>query len=503
MSESANIFEKANRVLEKHKVAVFVVAYNASKHLESVLKRIPDWIAEKLTEVYIIDDHSSDETFDTAKRIEWSRNFAPLQIYRTPHNQGYGGNQCLGYKYAIQKEFDIVVLLHGDGQYAPEALADILAPYDNGADAVFGSRFLDAGAALSGGMPLYKWVGNRILTWTQNKLLGTQLSEMHSGYRSYRVSSLQEVPFHLNSKGFDFDADIIVQFVEKGLKIVEVPIPTYYGDEICHVNGLQYAWKCIRAFVGNKLMKYELFYDPKFDFQKRDVDFYTSKKAPTSIHAHIRNIKFKENDKVLDIGGGDGVAVSEYHAEQGVDITCIDQYLNQTESKVSKQQVDLERSLKEQFDIQSYDAVFALDVIEHLSDPEQRIEEWWDYISKDGKLYVSTGNVAFIITRLMLFLGQFNYGKRGILDMTHKRLFTLSSFCRLLENAGFIIERKLGFGVPLKDLKPDSEIFSFLDQLSFFLARFYPRLFAYQILLECRRPNSIQELMKQTFEDDE
>ncbi len=162
---------KAIKVLKEKRVAVFIVAYNAEKHIESVLHRIPEEVAKNLAEIYIIDDSSSDNTISKAKGINWREDFAPIKIYKTPTNQGYGGNQKLGYKYAEKSGFDIVVLLHGDGQYAPESLPAIIAPYDDGFDAVFGSRFITVGGARKGGMPFYKWLGNRILTGFQNKVL--------------------------------------------------------------------------------------------------------------------------------------------------------------------------------------------------------------------------------------------------------------------------------------------------------------------------------------------
>ena len=109
------------------------------------------------------------------------------------------------------------------------------------ADAVFGSRMLEAGAARRGGMPVYKYVGNRILTRFENAVVGTELSEWHSGYRAYSVAALRELPFERNSDGFDFDTQIIVQLRESGKQIEEIPIPTYYGDEICYVDGMKYA----------------------------------------------------------------------------------------------------------------------------------------------------------------------------------------------------------------------------------------------------------------------
>ena len=147
-----------------------------------------------------------------------------------PHESGLWGNQKLGYHYAIKHGFDVVVLLHGDGQYAPERLPEMLQPIlDNQADVVFGSRMLNKADALRGGMPVYKWVGNQILTFLQNRMLKTKFAEFHTGYRAYSVPALASIPFQFNSNYFDFDTDIIIQMVDTEKRIVEIPIPTYYG----------------------------------------------------------------------------------------------------------------------------------------------------------------------------------------------------------------------------------------------------------------------------------
>ena len=194
-------------------------------------------------EVLIIDDSSNDDTFLNGLRYQRSHPAFKITLLRTPQNQGYGGNQKLGYRYAIDNGFDIVALVHGDGQYAPEKLPELLAPLLHGeADAVLGSRMIEKRAARAGGMPLYKWLGNQILTTFQNWMLGTTFSEFHSGYRLYSTKSLLQIPFEKNTNEFHFDTEIIVQLVLRKLRVAELPIPTYYGDEICHVNGLRYAW---------------------------------------------------------------------------------------------------------------------------------------------------------------------------------------------------------------------------------------------------------------------
>src|SRR5438309_4393223 len=150
--------------LGNKRILIFVVAYNAEKTIDSVLDRIPEALRSRNVEVLIIDDSSKDRTFQMGLKREDRAGDFRITILRTPENQGYGGNQKLGYRYAIEHGFDVVALLHGDGQYAPEKLPALLDPLLNGeADAVFGSRMMEVGGALRGGMPLYKWLGNKVL----------------------------------------------------------------------------------------------------------------------------------------------------------------------------------------------------------------------------------------------------------------------------------------------------------------------------------------------------
>ena len=211
------------------RLLIFIVAYHAETTVRDVLSRIPPNLAEEFDcEVLVIDDGSADRTFEAAHATvgEGLLPF-PIKVLVNPRNQGYGGNQKIGYFYAILHGFDIVVLLHGDGQYAPECLPDLVAPLtERRADACFGSRMLPPGGALAGGMPMYKYVGNRVLSWFQNRMLRTQMSEFHSGYRAYTVSALRQIPFDRNSDYFHFDTEIIVQLVIAGARIIEVPIPT-------------------------------------------------------------------------------------------------------------------------------------------------------------------------------------------------------------------------------------------------------------------------------------
>ena len=233
------------------KIGVLVVAYNARNTLRGVLQRIPPAVGNKIQEIFVFDDASKDDTHQVGLECKQDLHEGKLSIYRNPVNLMYGGNQRRGYQYAISQGFDIVVLLHGDGQYAPEVMQDLLSPLENGqADMIMGSRMMIKGAARKGNMPLYKFIGNRILTGMENALIGANFTEFHSGYRAYSVNALRTIPLDSLTTNWHFDTQIILEFMKRGYRIREVPIPTYYGDEICHVNGIPYAWNCVRETLN-------------------------------------------------------------------------------------------------------------------------------------------------------------------------------------------------------------------------------------------------------------
>jgi glycosyltransferase involved in cell wall biosynthesis len=227
------------------KIGVLIVAYNAEDTLARVLDRIPHDFARQIDSILVCDDASTDNTHQVGLEYKSGSNL-PLTIVRHEINLGYGGNQKTGYQWALEKNLDAVILLHGDGQYAPEYLPQMVEPIISGrADVVFGSRMITQGGARKGGMPLYKYVGNKILTYLQNSLAKVSLSEWHSGYRAYSVSALHKVNFLKNSDYFDFDSQIILQMIGARQRIVEIEIPTFYGDEISRVNGIKYGLKIL------------------------------------------------------------------------------------------------------------------------------------------------------------------------------------------------------------------------------------------------------------------
>jgi len=198
----------------KPKVIVVMPAYNAAKTVQVTYDDIPK---EYVDEIILVDDASHDETAKKARELG-------LKVFVHPENRGYGGNQKTCYT------------LHPDYQYDPKLIPDIIKPIVEGkADLVLASRLL-SGTAISGGMPLYKFISNRFLTISENLFLGQKLSEFHTGYRAYSKKLLTTIPFMNNSENFVFDTEVIVQTVYFGFKIAEIPCPTRYMKDASSIN---------------------------------------------------------------------------------------------------------------------------------------------------------------------------------------------------------------------------------------------------------------------------
>lgn len=479
-----------NRDLPKKRLLIFVVAYNAERTIQAVLCRIPSSLAAYETEILIIDDSSRDKTFEEVNDFERSGpTVYPLTLLYNPANQGYGGNQKIGFHYAIEKGFDFVALIHGDGQYAPECLPDLMQPLvQDEADAVFGSRMVTRFAALKGGMPLYKYIGNRILTGIQNWLLRTSLTEFHSGYRLYSVDALKRIPFDRNTNDFHFDTEIIIQLFRAGCRVKELPIPTYYGDEICHVNGIKYAVNVVKATVLSRLQDLGILYERKFDVvaPAEGNPLYQSKFSFESPHT-LTLARVPPGSVVADIGCAAGYMSRALKARQ-CRVTGVDMFPLAIDPGLERfVQCDLDHA-DFPLDAGAFDYILLLDIVEHLRSPERFLDSLRHSRASDGevKVLMSTGNIGFIVTRLALLFGWFNYGPRGILDLTHTRLFTFATAQRLFEQSGYQIEEVRGVAAPFPLILGDGFLGKFALTINRALIRISRSLFSYQIFMVCR-----------------
>lgn len=234
------------------KFAVYIPARNVGRTLAAVVARLPEEVRKNAQEILIVDNASSDNTSDIVRQLSQNTRITCL---RNKSDLGYGGSQKTAYQYLLAKNYEAVVMVHGDGQYAPELAGELLQRLEKTKAAmVFGSRM--TGTPLKGGMPLYRFFANILLTKIGNIFLGTNFSEFHSGYRAYHLSSLAEARFQSCSDDYHFDTEIIVNLTEKKFTIEEMTIPTHYGKDsgsISFSHSLWYGVNVIRAVVMSRL----------------------------------------------------------------------------------------------------------------------------------------------------------------------------------------------------------------------------------------------------------
>lgn len=466
------------------RIGVVVVAYNAASTLAAVLDRLPAGFRSRVADVVVCDDASSDVTYQVGMEYQKTTDL-PLTVIRRPQNLGYGGNQKAAYRWCIDRGLDIAVMLHGDGQYAPEVIEDLIEPFEStGCDAVFGSRIMNGSARL-GGMPLYKYAGNRILTRFSNAVTGLDLTEWHSGYRAYRLSALQDIPFESNSDGFDFDTEIILELLEAGKSIVEVPIPTFYGSEICYVNGVGYA-----RDVVLDVMRYRAH---KMGFGSGEMAFaqegYDLKPHELSSHRTLLDWLSQGRPKrVLDLGCSDGrmgeLVRLAGHTVIGVDCVKLDGVGSRLDGFV---EADLNEGIPEEAGT-GFDVVLGADIFEHLADPAKLMAQIPAVLAPGGIAMVSVPNFSHWYPRLRVASGRFEYERRGILDSGHLRFFTRRTFERMVKSSGMRIRRTATSGLPVDAIDRGSPVPRWMktvvggaDKAGTML---WPNLFAYQLLFE-------------------
>ena len=231
------------------KIFIVIPAYQAAKTIESVFDRLPAALAGKDVRIVVVNDGSTDGTGDIVRRIMANRK--DTELIEHPRNKGYAQAQKTAFSHALAGGADIVVLLHSDGQYAPEVMPELLRPLENDeADVVQGSRMLD-GQALRGGMPIYKYIANKGLTALENLAYGLKMGEYHSGYMLYSRNCLESIPFQRLSDTFHFDGEMILMAAKRKLRIREIPIPTRYADEESHLKPIRYGLDVLKVIWRN------------------------------------------------------------------------------------------------------------------------------------------------------------------------------------------------------------------------------------------------------------
>jgi glycosyltransferase involved in cell wall biosynthesis len=246
----------------KPKVVVVMPAYNAEKTLHMTYAELPHDVVDL---VILVDDGSSDETIRVARELK-------LEVFVHNRNYGYGANQKTCYREALRAGADIIVMVHPDYQYDPALLPEIIKPIEEDqADVVLGSRLL-GGNVMKQGMPWWKFVANRFLTELENLVFGLKLAEYHTGYRAYRKDALESANLDMNSDNFVFDQEIMAQFVDAGMRIAEIPVPTRYFAQASSASffaSCRYGFSILGVLLRFQLHRWNVVRQKQFQSLKR------------------------------------------------------------------------------------------------------------------------------------------------------------------------------------------------------------------------------------------
>ena len=477
------------------RIGIFVLAYNAEKHLADTLGRIPEEVWRAVEIVYVVDDCSQDET--TRAALDFPAHRDKLRVFRNRLNLRYGGNQKFGYQYAIDRGLDVVVMLHGDGQYAPEMLPDVLRPLiEDDADMVNASRMIMKRGALHGGMPLYKFVSNIALTAVENALSGLRMSEFHSGYRGYSTRFLRRIPLWEDSDEWHFDSQILFQAKAAKAKIVEIAIPTHYGDEVCHVNGVAYGLHCLASATAFALHRAGIVCLRRYDL--RPARLAENRRSAERFSDHsiiIRRLLACgiAGKRVLDIGFG-CAAIASKLKEAGANLDGIDinpAAIAENGALYDRTWLADANRIDEVPLRDKYDVILLSDLLQYLVDPADVLSRLKKRLVKGGTLVVSVPNVANVHVRLALLFGRFRMHHRGILSDKALHFYERGTIGRLLRRTGWQVDFRDASSVPLVRTVPllARRVFRPLSYVGRAATLCFPGLFAAYLICFCTNPN--------------
>lgn len=477
------------------RLLVFAVARDREAHLAANIDRIAS-LGLSWTEALLIGHPSDGEALRTAARA-CRESALPFHLLVNPVDHGAGADHKLALQFALDHDFAVVAPIDGEEAYAAEMLRDLAMPLERGeADAVFGSR-LAGDSRASERMPVaQRWV-DRLLTTLQNRLIGVGLSEFRPRYRAYSVEALRRVRFDLATNEPHFDTELLVQLQRSGARLLEVAVPPEQGSHRFRSSRARGSGRACSSLFQAWLCEKDLFYDRRFDRTTALThDVYRLKIGFDSSHSAALG-RVRKGSRVLDLGCGNPALCRHFVEQRGCRVTGIDRRPLLDKMSLEAFHVHDLNHWPLPVSVSDYDYVLLLDVLEHLASPEGFLDHLQDALTShpDTRLVVSVPNVAFFVERIMLLLGRFNYGRRGILDLTHTRLFTPGSIRRLFEQSGFVVEEVFGIPPPYPLAIGHNAASRLLLRLNRVLIGLSVGLFSYQVLLVVRTSPSPRYLL--------
>ncbi len=452
--------------------------------LRKTLERIPDSVWDWFAEVVVVVEPQpgGDPVGDALLSLAGDH---PVLIHRLPRESGFGGARKAAFEYALRKGFDHVVFIRGDGVHPPEALPSLLAPiHRDPVQVVTASRMLSGSTSLRTGMAPLRWLVHVLATGIENRILGLRLGDYDTAYRVYSCRAIERIRFQLNNNDRQFDVQILIQLRALQFPIAEVAVLPAWSEFDHEDLGIGNAFRSLGTAFEYRLHQLHVFRRGRY-FVDEDVH-YTLKLSRTGSHMQVV-AAIEPGRRVLDLGCSQGL-LSRPLKEKDVRVVGVD--IGSGEGIAGELEAYYQRDLDSALDLplgREFDYVVISDVIEHLRNRHELLVESRRFLKEGGRLIISTPNIALWFYRLSLLVGRFEYGPRGVLDRTHVHLFTRATFRREVASAGFHVVHERVTALPFEVVFRStgrSRLVRTISGIYHALARAWPELFAYQIILE-------------------
>lgn len=482
------------------RIMVLLVPTLSDDALLHLLDGIPQTLLDDEHVDFVFLDRSADGK-PSQLASEWVKKQSTTRwtLLHNPARHGYGGNQKLGFRLALNREYDFVIHFLADGRYDTADLQRfVTALREEPTDVLLGNR-LTTDSAFKQQMPSFRHMANRLLAWYQNRCAQSQLDDFHCALRAYSTRFLKTIPFEVNTNALHFDSHLLLQALCIQANIRQIPVNYHHDKGTPYRAGLGYAWDVFKAATQYRMHQMGMLCSLSYrdlrptKYQDKTTDFKSSHQQALAL---IRQLN---PQSVTDIGCGPGF-VAKHCRDAGIHVTGLDMYSPLPETMDAYYRVFLEVEALP-VDPFASDAVLMLDIIEHLANPEEFLIGMRNdsaNLHQNGSvktLLLSTPNIAFIMPRLNLLFGRFNYAERGILDITHKRLFTRKSLRHCLETCGYQVEKihpvGLAFEVVFKGFLGKT-----LARMSWVAAKMLPTLFAAQFLVVCHPTPGLAQILE-------
>jgi len=460
------------------RIGLFLFGCDERDDLSHWIARIPPALDRHIGEIVVMlqriprTEPASPASIVGDRRLE-------LRFHRPPRDSGPGEVRRAAFEYALTRPIDHVVVMNGAGPHPPELLEDLF-------ERIAASPRSALLVTRRNRSPLAGGTRHRILTALQNRTLGLRMTDYHTAFRVYPTAALRRIPFQLDADDEMIDAEILVQFRCLGVPVDEwAGLEGRPGDGSGH-DAFAYGLRAWATALSLRLHQMHVTRDGRF-LVDHDVH-YTLKQSRTGSHMQIVSA-IREGSEVLDLGCSQGLLARPLK-EKRVRVTGVDRDVGDrlAEELAEYHQRDLEQALDLPLG-RVFDYVVCADVIEHVQNRTQLLRSARRHLKQDGRLIISTPNIALWFYRLSLLVGRFEYGPRGVLDETHVHLFTRATFRRTVERAGFQVVTQRVTALPFEVVFQSTGRSRFVRSLAgvyHLLARIWPSMFAYQFVLEAK-----------------